>query len=144
MKLSVGLKPFKIEFDNGEVETIYFNPSDPDLAIRMNEFSKRIPEIFAELAEIKLGQTEDDFDVNELEIIKAARENFSKELDTAIGNPVSDSVFKYCSPFAIIGGKCFALIFIDELSKEIKKATQAAIRSFDKKTEDRLAKAGKI
>jgi hypothetical protein len=35
MKLSTGKVAFPIEFDNGDKQTIYFNPNDPDLMIRM-------------------------------------------------------------------------------------------------------------
>ena len=42
MKLSTGKVAFPIEFDNGDKQNIYFNPSDPDLAIRMRDFEKRM------------------------------------------------------------------------------------------------------
>ncbi len=35
MKLSVGKEAFPIEFDNGDKDVIYFNPNDPDLALRL-------------------------------------------------------------------------------------------------------------
>ena len=42
MKLNTGKQAFPIEFDNGDVQNIYFNPNDPDLAIRMKDFQRRV------------------------------------------------------------------------------------------------------
>ena len=49
MKLNTGKIAFPIEFDNGDIQNIYFNPSDPELGTRLIKakdlISSRIEEI---------------------------------------------------------------------------------------------------
>ena len=44
MKLSTGKVAFRLEFDNGDVGTIYFNPNDRELQNRIADFEKNIQE----------------------------------------------------------------------------------------------------
>ena len=62
MKLSTGKVAFPIEFDNGDKDCIYFNPNDPNLAVRFTEFQDKVNERLKEFEDDVLSLKE----VNEL------------------------------------------------------------------------------
>lgn len=133
MKLSTGKVKFPIEFDNGDVDCIYFNPNDPELCIRLTEFRDRISEKMKEFEDFELNS---DGEVKEKNTIGAFNE-FQKilfeELDVAFGGDVSKVVFKHCSPFAIVNGELFILQFIEAIKPEIEKHIKKATADVQKK-----------
>ena len=143
MKLSTGKIAFPIEFDNGAKETIYFNPNDPDLFVRFSNFEKRV--------ESKLNDI-DDFDLsadgtpkNEelIEKFESINKIICEELDVAFASDVSNVVFKYCSPFAIVGGEYFLIQFVNAIRPEIEKHNKKANNELQKKMAKHTAKYSK-
>lgn len=144
MKLSTGKKKFEIEFDNGDVDYIYFNPNDPDLGIRMVDFQKKVDEKMNSLNDVKIsadGNASEEQDKEAVEIVREAQDIIKEELDRAFNSEISSVVFKYCSPFAVVNGTYFILAFLEgimpEIEKEIEKSTQ------DFRPNELLAKYGK-
>ena len=86
MKLSTGKIAFPIAFDNGEKETIFFNPNDPNLAIRLNAAGEKIQEKINELPEPEENESA------ELEGYKKVQEIIYNELDEAFGGDISSFV----------------------------------------------------
>ena len=140
MKLSTGKVAFPIEFDNGDKQNIYFNPSDPDLSIRMRDFEKRMNERTAELDDIKLNAEGNPEDVTLIDKMENIRNILCEELDVAFGNKISDVVFKHCSPFAIVDGEYFILQFISAVKPEIEKHVKKANAEAEKKLGKHIAK----
>ena len=140
MKLSTGKVAFPIEFDNGDKDTIYFNPSDPNLFIRFAEFETKIRERLKDVEDYEL--TENGFPRNEelIENFKRINNIVYKELDIAFGNKISDVVFKHCSPFAIVGGEYFIVQFVEALRPEIEKQNKKAQSEIQKKMSKHTAK----
>lgn len=129
MKLSTGKVAFRIEFDNGDVGTIYFNPNDRGLQDRIANFEKNIQEK-AKQVDIEKYKTdfEGDLDINvnledfeslmslspdQIELLRNranAINNIEKEynnlvkneLDNVFGGKISDTAFKYCEPFDVV------------------------------------------
>jgi hypothetical protein len=129
MKLSTGKVAFRLEFDNGDVGTIYFNPNDRGLQDRIAEFEKNIQEK-AKQIDIEKYKTdfENDLDVdvnledfeslmslspdqikmlrnraNAINNIEREYNNLVKnELDNVFEGKVSDTAFKYCEPFDVV------------------------------------------
>lgn len=141
MKLSTGKEPFKIEFDNGDEETIYINPNDTDLAVRMIKFRDVCKQRMKELEDVKINP---DGTADEAEetanIMQQYRDILCEELDKAFNSKISDKVFKYCSPFSTVNGELYALIALEQLGEEIKQRaeknaekTQKAMEKYTKK-----------
>ena len=126
MKLSTGKVAFRLEFDNGDVGTIYFNPNDRELQNRIEDFEKNIQEKSKQIDLEKYKAEFDDgvdFEINfedfeslmslPPEQIKSLRNkaqaisNIEKEynnlvkeeLDNVFGGKISSVAFRYCEPF---------------------------------------------
>jgi hypothetical protein len=125
MKLSTGKVAFPIEFDNGDVQTIFFNPNDRGFINRIMDFEnsidKRIKQI--DLEKYK-SQLEDGIDITVdfedidavqnmsaeemaslknkmkavLDIDAEYQKALKEELNDIFGSDVSNVVFKYCQP----------------------------------------------
>ena len=142
MKLSTGKVAFPIEFDNGDKDCIYFNPNDPNLFIRLKNFEENLQQRAKEINDIELN-TEGEPNSKDIVII----ETFNKmqnliyeEIDKAFGGEISNVVFKYCSPFAIVQGEYFILQFVNAIKPEIEKQINKANASLEKKMAKHLNK----
>ncbi len=122
-KLSIKnvLEPFEIYFeDKDETVTIYFNPTDPDLLIRFFEVEKRVEKKIRNIGQRKAVKNKDKAE-NYLSLIKETNKVIYDEVDYAFGNKISDKVFKYCSPLAIVNGKYFITTFFEAIAPVIEK-----------------------
>lgn len=133
MKLSTGKVAFPIEFDNGDKDCIYFNPNDPQIAVRMNDLQDKIKEKIKGLDDIDLNNEGNPKETDKISQFKKMIEIFYEEFDYAFGGDVSAVVFKYCSPFAIINGEYFVFQFLNAITPEIKKHIDKASADRDKK-----------
>ena len=125
MKLSTGKVAFPIEFDNGDVETIYFNPHDRDFIKRVMDFESSIDERVKKInIEKYKAQFEDGIDVSVsietlsdikkmsveeltslrkrvgaiVDIDSEYQQAIKDELDDIFKSKVSAQIFKYCEP----------------------------------------------
>ena len=133
MKLSTGKVAFPIEFDNGAKETIYINPNDPDLFVRFSNFEKRVEDKLKDIDDFELSA---DGTPNNEELIgkfESINKVICEELDIAFASNVSSIVFKYCSPFAIVGGEYFLIQFVQAIRPEIEKHNKKANVELQKK-----------
>lgn len=133
MKLSTGKVAFPIEFDNGDKQEIYFNPSDPDLMIRMKNLDAKVQEKINEMDDIELTNDGKPVQFWQVDAFEKMQNILKEELDFAFGGSVSDVVFKHCSPFAIIGGEYFVVQFIEAITPEIEKHIKKAKNDADKR-----------
>lgn len=140
MKLSTGKIAFPIEFDNGDKVNIYFNPNDPELFIRFSKFESNVDEKIQAIEDIELDADGTPKDEALIEQFEKAIGIIKDELDTAFGSKISDAVFKYCSPFAIIGGEYFLVQFIQAIRPEIEKHNKKANTEMSKKMAKHLDK----
>lgn len=121
MKLSTGKKAFLVEFDNGDAQTIYFNPNDPDLMIRLKNFESRVAEKINKFEDVELTQEGEPSQIAQIEIFEKMQNILKEELDFAFGGDVSRVVFKHCSPFAIIDDEYFVIQFVKAITPEIER-----------------------
>ena len=135
MKLNTGKQEFKLEFDNGNVESIYFNPNDPDLAVRLEKFGQQLSAKIDEIAEFE--------ESSEIEKFEKMQKIVCEEMDIAFGGDIADKVFKYCSPFAIVSGEYFIIQFINGISPEIQKRIEKASGDIKNKMKKHLGKYSK-
>ena len=143
MKLSTGKVAFPIEFDNGAKETIYINPNDPDLFVRFSNFEKRVEDKLKDIDDFELSA---DGTPNNEELIgkfESINKVICEELDIAFASNVSSIVFKYCSPFAIVGGEYFLIQFVQAIRPEIEKHNKKANTELQKKMAKHTAKYSK-
>ena len=157
MKLSVGKIAFPIEFDNGDKDTIYFNPNDSDLASRLmsakDKIDKKINAINTEdFNLLNDGSVEMPKDINDVEnlsneqhevLMKKAEQMIKlmqdtkniifEELDRAFDSNISSVVFKHCSPFAVVNGEYFITQFINAITPEIQKHIKKSNSDMDRK-----------
>lgn len=163
MKLSTGKVAFPIEFDNGDVQNIYFNPTDPELATRLmaakDKISARMQELnFSDFEMSNDGEAvvNDISDYESLtdeqivavtqkaEAIKNVMAEIKQiiidELNTAFGSDVSTVIFKYCSPFAIVNGNYYILNFLEAIAPEIKKYIEKSNKEAEKKMQKHIGK----
>lgn len=140
MKLSTGKIPFWIEFDNGDKDCIYFNPNDPDFALRLTDFQSRIEKRVAETQNMELGVDGEPKNKDLLEEFRGIKNILCEEMDHAFGGDISAVVFKHCSPFAIINGDYFVLQFLEGISPEIEEHIKKANADVEKKMAKHLDK----
>lgn len=146
MKLNTGKVAFNIEFDNGDVGTIYINPTDPYLAVRLTECGKNIEGYVKDLGGVEIspsGEAADHTNDSNVETIRKCTEIIKSELDKAFGSDVSSVVFKHCSPIAIVDGNFFVIDFLEAISPEIVSLASKAQIHMNKNIDNRLAKYGK-
>lgn len=133
MKLSTGKVAFPIEFDNGDKQTIYFNPNDPDLMVRMKNLDARVQEQIKGMGDIELTEEGRPSDFSKIDAFDKMQSILKNELDYAFGGSVSYVVFKHCSPFAIVGGQYFVEQFIEAIAPEIEKHIKKANADAEKR-----------
>ena len=141
IKLNTGKQEFVLNFDGEHTEKIYFNPCDPALLVRISNVCKEAGE------EVKLL---DDVELDEAgnPVGSSFVENFSKlldiiyaGLDKAFGGEISETVFKYCSPFARVGtGDYFFSAFIEAIIPEINKRIEKNKKPTSKDIVDKYVK----
>ena len=139
MKLSTGKLAFPIEFDNGDKQNIYFNPNDPDLAIRMKDFQAKVESRTKDLEDLRLKQDGTPEDVEAIEKFRQIRNILCEELDAAFNGEVSEVVFKHCSPFAIVNGDYFIMQFLAAIKPEIEKQVRKANSAVEQKMQKHIA-----
>ena len=140
MKLSTGKVAFPIEFDNGDKDCIYFNPNDPNLAIRLKDFQENVNKKMGEIEDIKLNNDGTPEDMKVIDDFEKIQNVLCNELDIAFGGEISSVVFKYCSPFAIVNGDYFLIQFIEAIKPEIEKHIKKANADVEKKMAKHLDK----
>ena len=140
MKLSTGKVAFPIEFDNGDKQTIYFNPNDPDLMIRMKDFDEKVQKKIKGLEDVELTEEGKPTQISQIETFEKMQNILKEELDYAFGGSVSEVVFKHCSPFAIVGGEYFVVQFIQAITPEIEKHIKKANADVEKRMAKHLNK----
>ena len=133
MKLSTGKVAFPIEFDNGDKQTIYFNPNDPDLMIRMKSLDEKVQDKINGLEDVELNEEGKPTQISQIETFEKMQDILKEELDYAFGGSVSEVVFKHCSPFAIISGEYFVVQFIEAITPEIEKHIKKANADVEKR-----------
>ena len=129
MKLSTGKVAFPIEFDNGDVETIYFNPYDREFIKRVMDFEnsieKRTKQIniekyksqFEDGINIKLN-IEDFSQIEKMsaeeiaslrrkvgaivDIDEEYQQALKDELNDIFKSDISSQIFKYCEPMDMV------------------------------------------
>lgn len=146
MKLSTGKVAFPIEFDNGDRQTIYFNPNDPNLFIRLKDFQSNLEKRTAELKDVELKPDGTPMQSESAEIVEAFREMqkvICEEIDVAFGGDISEIVFKHCSPFAIVEGNYFILQFVEAITPEIERHIKKANADAEAKMKKHIAKYSK-
>ena len=143
MKLKTGLIAFPIEFDNGEKDKIYFNPNDPDLFIRFADFEGKMNNRLSEIKDIELENDGTPKEKGLIEMMRGINQAICEELDIAFGNKISDVVFKYCSPFAIVNGEYFLEQFVMAIRPEISKYNEKANLELQKKKQKHIEKYAK-
>ena len=140
MKLSTGKVAFPIEFDNVAIETIYFDPNDPNLAIRLKDLQENVNKKMSEIEDIKLNNDGTPTDTKVIDDFEKIQNVLCNELDIAFGGEISSVVFKYCSPFAIVNGDYFLIQFIEAIKPEIEKHIKKANADVEKKMAKHLNK----
>lgn len=143
MKLKTGLIAFPIEFDNGEKDKIYFNPNDPDLFIRFADFEGKMNDRLSEIKDVELENDGTPKEKGFIEMMRGINKAICEELDIAFGNKISDVVFKYCSPFAIVNGEYFLEQFVMAIRPEISKYNEKANLELQKKKQKHIEKYAK-
>ena len=139
MKLNTGKIAFPIEFDNGDKQNIYFNPNDPDLAIRMKDFQSRVVERPKDLEDLQLYNTGNPEDAVAIERFREIRNIICEEMDAAFNGEISAVVFKHCSPFAIVDGDFFIMQFIEAIKPEIEKHIKTSGARIEEKMQKHVA-----
>lgn len=143
MKLSTGRVEFPIEFDNGDKGSIYLNPTDPTLAIRLKDFGSSVSEKLKAYDDMEVtpdGQAKDESDI---ERFREMLNIIYEEIDKAFDSKISDVVFKHCSPLAIVDGDYFMMNFVNAITPEIEKHNKKAMEQAEKKMAKHLAKYSK-
>ncbi len=139
MKLNTGKIAFPIEFDNGDKQNIYFNPNDPDLAIRMKDFQGKVEARTKDLEDLKLKPDGTPEDAEAIESFRKIRNILCEELDVAFNGEISAVVFKHCSPFAVVDGEYFIMQFIEAIKPEIEKHIQKANAEVEQNMQKHIA-----
>jgi hypothetical protein len=160
IKLNTGKIAFEINFDGNDKDYIYFNPNDPDLAIRLMASKDRINERiekmnFDDVAVNEKGEIA-NVDITNLsiedaekvesqakrnaQILEESKKIICEELNTAFDSDVSSVVFKHCSPFAVVNGERFIVQFLTAMIPEVKRIITKSNAEAEKKMAKHLDK----
>ena len=130
MKLNTGKVAIPIEFDTGDVENIYFNPSDPDFAVRLKKMMANLKEYAENMQDFELDENGNPTNDSFLDSFAETQEKLTQEIDGAFKSEVSKVAFKHCSPFALINDEYFVTQFFNAITPvvqmHIEKATKAS------------------
>ena len=130
MKLNTGKVAIPIEFDTGDVENIYFNPNDPDFAVRLKKMMANLEQYAENMQDVELDENGKPTNDSLVDQFAEIQEKLTQEIDGAFKSEVSKVVFKHCSPFALINGEFFVVQFFNAitpvLQTHIEKATKAS------------------
>ena len=140
INLSTGKVKIEIVFDGEEKEYIFFNPNDPNLYVRMSEFQENLDNFLKTIEDVELDESGNPKDVSALEKYKSFSNKLFEELDKAFDSPISNIVFKRCSPFAIVEGEYFIMQFVEGIIVEIKKHQEKATKEAEIKMAKHLDK----
>lgn len=123
MKLSTGKIAFPITIDNNPTEYIYINPQDPNLMFRLKALQGNLMERIKQFEDVELTPEGKPVTDSFVETFEKIQNVFFEEIDKAFGSDVSEVVFKYCSPFAIVEAPDvkFCEVFLREFIPEIEK-----------------------
>lgn len=143
MKLSSGKVAFRIEFDDGETREIYFNPTDPNLAVRLKNFKDNITKKIEKYGEMKLTTAGTPADLSNIEDFVALQDILKEELDYAFGGNIYDVVFKELSPFALVNGEFLFESFVKAITPEIEVYVNRARLDISNKMSSYTKKYGK-
>jgi hypothetical protein len=136
--LDLGKEPFELNFGNGIVETIYINPNDMNLPIRMKDFEKNMQSKMGNIEDFKISTNGEALEM--IEEFKKLQDIMFEEIDYAFGSEISSKVFKYCSPFTVIDGEYFIVQFLRKLKPEIERRVKKSSAVTQKKMEKYLSK----
>lgn len=169
MKLSTGRMAIPIEFDNGDIETIYINTHDKGLIARLNNFENSIKARFEKIdfskyqdkfADGGIDASMLDFDkllnlsAEEMEkltekttAIAELNEEFEKqvkeEMDAIFDGDVSSKLFKYVPPLAEVETEDGAELYILQAIKAIANEVQKRGKALSESAQKHLKKYGK-
>ena len=133
IKLDAGIKTFEIEFvDRGVTAEIAFNPSDPDLAVRFSKFQENVDKKLKTLTDIELNEDGTAKDLSFVKNIEEINEVICRELDYALGNEISKTLFQFCNPMAPINGKYFIVQFMEAIAPVIRENIQGEKKALKK------------
>lgn len=140
MKLNTGKVAFPIEFDNGDKQVIFFNPNDPDLMLRLRQFEEHIKEKANAFEDVELTEDGTPALMSQIDSFEKLQNIIKEELDYAFGGAVSEVVFKYCSPFAIVDNEYFVVQFVEAIAPEIEKHIKKANADVERRMAKHIAK----
>lgn len=140
INLSTGKVKIEIVFDGEEKEYILFNPNDPNLYVRMSEFQESLDNYLKTIEDVELDESGNPKNVSALEKYKHFSDKLYEELDKAFDSPISNVIFKRCSPFAIVEGEYFIMQFVEGIIAEIKKHQEKATKEAEIKMAKHLEK----
>ena len=136
IKLNTGKQEFVLNFDGEHTEKIYFNPCDPALLVRVSEFIKDAGEKVKLVDDVEIDDNGNPVGSSFVESFSKVLDIVYTGLDKAFGGEISETVFKYCSPFAKVGtGEYFFSAFINAILPEITKRIEDAKKNEAKKAE---------
>lgn len=131
--LETGLKTYDINFtDRGVTASISFNPADADLAVRFDDFKDRVMDQLKSFDDIELNANGEAKDLGFVEPLRKATQIIKDELDIAFGNAISNTIFQFCSPFALINGKYFVVQVMEAIAPIIRDGIKAESKKLEK------------
>ena len=143
MKLNTGKVAIPIEFDTGDVENIYFNPSDPDFAVRLKKMMANLEKYAENIQDIELDENGNPINDSFLEKFAEVQEKLMQEIDGAFKSEVSKVVFKHCSPFALINDEHFVTQFFSAITPVIQMHIEKATKESTERKNKHIGKYAK-
>lgn len=141
IELKTGLTPFPIYFpDRDTTVEIAFNPTDPNLATRFGEMKARLEEKTKGLKAIEVNPDGTPKNLEFVDTMNDFNKIMCDEIDRAFGNVISDKLFQFCSPFAIVDGNYFILNFVEAITPVIREYANKGNKAAQARVNKHLAK----
>lgn len=141
INLSLGLKPFKINFEEfDEPVMIMFNPADADIPKRLFEAQKRIEEGKEKIGNFELDENGLPKVDEYIDSVTQLNNLVFDAVDYAFGNKISDKLFKHCSPFAVTNGQYFIMQFFEKITPVMQKIIESEKGKANENTQKYLSK----
>lgn len=139
--LDSGLETFEIEFkDRGITTEISFNPSDPDLAKRFMEMQNIIEERSKNVPAFDLDEKGSPKVDSCVDCLNEINQVIYDAIDYALGNKVSDKIFQFCSPFAVVNGEYFMRHSINQIMPIVHNGIEKGQKKASANANKHLAK----
>lgn len=122
--LDDGIKEYEVNFKSGKKGTISFNPTEPELIQRLDEFKLSFGRRINQIKDFNLTASGLPEDKKMWKQFNEYKKAMMEEIDKAFKSNVADVIFAETSPFAWVKGNFYFVQFFEQIKKIIDEESE--------------------